>query len=134
MLHSCGILWEAIADKIFFQGNAFAHEVGEFFLELGSPDIGVFFDELGEDESAEGDVIGFVAQGVLKHLADSGHFVLSVQRQNHREEGVELRSLHDLGDSEDGLSELLFVFGDSEVYPHFEGGDVTGDKRILRFD
>ncbi len=67
-------------------------------------------------------------------MSNAGHLILPVQGEDHREEGVKLGALHDLSDSEDGFGELLFVCGDGEINPHLEGGDVTGDERVLRLD
>ncbi len=79
-------------------------------------------------------MIGLVAERVLEHLSDSGHLVLPVQGEDHREEGIKLGAFHDLRDPKDGFGELLFVCGDGEINPHLEGGDVARNERVFGFD
>ena len=84
-----------------------------------------------EDVAAQLDVIGFVAQRVLEHLPDARHLVLPVQRQDHGEERVELRALHDLRDAENRLGEPLFVGRFGQVDAHFQLGHLPGDEGVL---
>jgi hypothetical protein len=60
-------------------------------------------------------VVGFVAQGVAEHLADSGELVLAVEAQDHAEEAVELGAFHALAEKEHVLGQLLLVAGVGKV-------------------
>ena len=46
-------------------------------------------------------MIRLITQGVAEHLADAWEFVLAVEGENHAEEAVKLRTLHDLTEHED---------------------------------
>ena len=76
-------------------------------------------------------MIALVAQRVLEHLADAGHLVLPVQREDHREERVELRAFHHLRDAEDRLRKLLLVRRDREIDPHFQLRHLPRDVGVL---
>ncbi len=131
LAHAYDVLGKTVRDEFLFQFDAFAHEVGEFLAEFGSPDVGVFVNEFAQDIAAEGDVVGLVTQRVLEHLADAGHLVLPVQREDHCEKGVKLRPLHDLGDGEKRLCKPLLVRGQREVDPHLHFRHVPRDEVVF---
>jgi len=75
--------------------------------------------------------LGNSAQRVLEHLADAGHFVLPVKREDHRKERVKLRSFHNLRDPENGFGELLLVRCLGQVNAHLQFRHVAHDEGIL---
>ena len=131
LCYSCHVFREAISHEFLFQGYAFGHKLNQFIAELRRPDVGVLGDEFREKILAQGNVIGFISERVLEHLTDPSHLVLSVKRKNHGKEGIELSSFHDLGDSEDGLRETLFVLGDLQVDTPFQFWKMSSDELVL---
>ena len=79
-------------------------------------------------------MIGFIAQCVLEHLTDTGHFVLAMEGKHHGKEGIKLGAFHDLGDAEDGLSKTLFINGLCKVDSHLELRHLARNELVFAFD
>lgn len=75
-------------------------------------------------------MVGFVAEGVAEHFADSAEFVLAVEGKDHAEESVELGALHALAEHEDVFGESLFVFGLGKIEILAPEGAAVGDDEI----
>ena len=125
---------EAVADEFFLKANAFCHGGAEVFAEFIGPDVGIFIDEIHEQAAEDFDVVGFIAQGVAEHLADSGEFVLAVEREDHAEEAVELGAFHALAEEENVLGECLLVGGDGEVGIAAQRAAVRDDEMVFLGD
>lgn len=128
---------ETVADEFFFEADAFGHGLAEVLFKFGGPDVGVFIGEVHEEVAEKLDVIGFVAQSVTEHLADTGEFVLSIKAENHAEEAVKLSAFHALAEEEHVFGEGLFVFGEGHVHTGAQlagVGDVVGRFLFDGFD
>ena len=129
-----GVHGQAVADKFFFELDRLGHEGAQFFLELGGPDLAVLLDEIHEEIAEDLDVVGFVAERVAEHLADAGKLVLTIKREDHAEEAVELGALHALAENEDVFRQELLVLGLGEIDVAAEGLGDAGDELVLAND
>ena len=70
-------------------------ELDDASLKFGGPKIGIFFFNSIDEVDAEIEVDGFIAEDILELLANAGHFVLSVEGQDHHKAAIEEDSFHD---------------------------------------
>ncbi len=125
---------EAVIDELLLQRDSLLHCVDEILFEIRGPDLHVFTDEIHEEVAEHLDVIGFVTQGILEHLANAGELVLSLEAEDHSEESVELRPFHTLTENKNVPGELFLVLRirQIDVTPELVGGACH--KFILAFD
>ena len=108
--------------------------VAEVGAEVLGPDIRVFIDEVHQEVAEYLDVVGLVAEGVAEHLADAGELILTIEREDHAEQAVELGALHDLTEHEYIFGESLLVGGNGKVGVTAHGAAVGDDEIVLGGD
>ncbi len=93
-----------------FEFDGLFDQVDDVGLELGRPEVGVFFFDAVDQVDAEVEVDGFIAEDVLELLADPGHFVLTVEGEDHHKAAVEEDPFHDDVVADEVFKELLSAF------------------------
>ncbi len=73
--------------------------------------LGIFFFDAVDQIDAEVEVDRLVAQDVLELLADSCHFILPVEGEDHHKSAIEEDPFHDDVVADQVFKELLGAFG-----------------------
>ena len=79
-------------------------------------------------------MVGLVTKRITEHLADSGEFVLTVERKHHAKETIELRTFHALPKEEHIFGECLLVLGRLQIHLAAEGAGVANHEIGLLLD
>jgi hypothetical protein len=82
----------------------------DLLAELGRPQVRVLELDGVDEVDAEIAVHRLVAQDVLVLLGGAGHLVLAAQREDLREADVEEQPLHQAGEDDQALQQLLVGF------------------------
>src|SRR5271168_4706302 len=79
-------------------------------LELGCPEMRVLLLNSIDEIDAEVEVDRLIAQNVLKLLADSRHFILTKEGEDHHKSAIEEYPFHDDVIADQVLQEFLCTF------------------------